>query len=88
MYIGTVASPDTVFPMSSVFAIPYTKSLLSAIPLPDPHYEKQRQRISYVPLKEHDYTVDKPSFREVAPGHFVHCNDAEFARYKEQMKGN
>lgn len=67
---------------------PYTKSLLSAIPLPDPHYEKQRQRISYVPLKEHDYTVDKPSFREVAPGHFVHCNDAEFARYKEQMKGN
>ena len=66
---------------------PYTKSLLSAIPLPDPHYEKQRQRISYVPLKEHDYTVDKPSFREVAPGHFVHCNDAEFARYKEQMKG-
>ena len=67
---------------------PYTKSLLSAIPLPDPHYEKQRQRITYVPLKEHDYTVDKPSFREVAPGHFVHCNDAEFARYKEQMKGN
>ena len=67
---------------------PYTKSLLSAIPLPDPHYEKQRQRISYVPIKEHDYTVDKPSFREVAPGHFVHCNDAEFARYKEQMKGN
>lgn len=67
---------------------PYTRSLLSAIPLPDPHYEKQRQRISYVPLKEHDYTVDKPSFREVAPGHFVHCNDAEFARYKEQMKGN
>lgn len=67
---------------------PYTRSLLSAIPLPDPHYEKQRQRITYVPLKEHDYTVDKPSFREVAPGHFVHCNDAEFARYKEQMKGN
>ena len=67
---------------------PYTRSLLSAIPLPDPHYEKQRQRITYVPLKEHDYTVDKPSFREVAPGHFVHCNDTEFARYKEQMKGN
>ena len=49
---------------------PYTRSLLSAIPLPDPHYEKQRQRITYVPLKEHDYTVDKTSFREVAPGLF------------------
>lgn len=67
---------------------PYTRSLLSAIPMPDPHYEKQRQRITYVPLKEHDYTVDKPSFREVSPGHFVHCNDAEFRRYQDQMKGN
>ena len=66
---------------------PYTKSLLSAIPLPDPHYEKQRQRIAYVPLKEHDYSVEKPSLREVAPGHFVHCSETEFARYQEQMKG-
>jgi len=65
---------------------PYTRALLSAIPLPDPHYEKQRKRIRYNPLEEHDYTVDKPSFREVAPGHFVQCNDAEFAKYQEMIK--
>ena len=65
---------------------PYTRSLLSAIPLPDPIYEKTRQRIVYNPLAEHDYTVDQPSFREVAPGHFVHCNDEEFERYKQQLK--
>ena len=65
---------------------PYTKSLLSAIPLPDPVYEKQRTRIIYNPIAEHDYTVDKPSFREVAPGHFVLCNDAEEIKYKQQIK--
>ena len=65
---------------------PYTRSLLSAIPLPDPIYEKSRQRITYNPLAEHDYSVDKPSFREVVPGHFVRCNDEEFARYQEEMK--
>lgn len=56
---------------------PYTKSLLSAIPLPDPVYEKQRVRIHYNPIVEHDYSVDAPSFREITPGHFVYCNDAE-----------
>ena len=65
---------------------PYTKSLLSAIPLPDPVYEKQRTRIIYNPIAEHDYTVDMPSFREIAPGHFVHCNDAEEAKYRQQLK--
>ena len=65
---------------------PYTKSLLSAIPLPDPVYEKQRTRIHYNPIAEHDYSVSKPSFREIAPGHFVHCNDAEEEKYKQQLK--
>lgn len=65
---------------------PYTKSLLSAIPLPDPMYEKQRTRITYNPLAEHDYSVDQPSFREISPGHFVYCNDAEERKYKESLK--
>jgi len=65
---------------------PYTKSLLSAIPLPDPIYEKQRTRITYNPLAEHDYSVDQPSFREITPGHFVYCNDAEEAKYREMVK--
>ena len=65
---------------------PYTRSLLSAIPLPDPEYEKRRKRITYDPLKEHDYSTDKPEFREVLPGHFVHCNEEEFERYKKQVE--
>ncbi len=64
---------------------PYTKSLLSAIPLPDPVYEKQRKRIVYNPLAEHDYSKDGPTLREIEPGHFVYCNTEEFERYKAQL---
>jgi len=86
MYFGKLvelASSDELFknPLH-----PYTKSLLSAIPLPDPEYEKARKRISYNPLSAHNYTVDKPTLREVSPGHFVHCNDAEFAEYQAALK--
>ena len=65
---------------------PYTRSLLSAIPLPDPRYEKQRVRMVYNPLAEHDYSKDLPSMREVAPGHFVYCNNEEEKKYKEQLQ--
>lgn len=65
---------------------PYTRSLLSAIPQPDPNYEKNRKRIVYNPLTDHDYSVDKPSFREVKPGHFVKCNEAEYKEYLSILK--
>ncbi len=85
MYYGKMvelASSDELFahPLH-----PYTKSLLSAIPLPDPAYEKDRVRIVYNPIAEHDYSVDKPSMREVVPGHFIYCNDAEEQKYKESL---
>ncbi len=86
MYFGKMvelADSDELFrnPMH-----PYTKSLLSAIPLPDPIYEKQRVRIVYNPIAEHDYSREQPSFREIAPGHFVHCNSVEEEKYKAQLK--
>ncbi len=59
---------------------PYTKSLLSAIPKPDPISEKTRKRVTYDPTL-HDYTTDLPKMREVAEGHFVYCNKAEFKEY-------
>lgn len=65
---------------------PYTKSLLSAIPLPDPNYEKNRKRISYNPLLSHDYSVDKPSFKEITDGHFVLCNEKEYAEYLAEIR--
>ncbi len=67
---------------------PYTKSLLSAIPLPDPIYEKARKRIVYNPLAEHDYSTDKPTLREVRPGHFVQCNEAEYQKIMQELGGN
>ena len=67
---------------------PYTKSLLSAIPLPDPRTEKQRQRIIYNPLAEHDYSTQEPTMREIRPGHFVRCNDAEEEKYRKELTGS
>ncbi len=65
---------------------PYTRSLLSAIPQPDPNYEKNRKRIVYNPIADHDYRTSQPSFREVCPGHFVLCNDEEFAAYQAALE--
>ena len=86
MYFGNLvelASSDELFkhPIH-----PYTKSLLSAIPLPDPHYEKNRKRIEYNPKLFHEYDGDKPSLREVSPNHFVRCNKREYDRIIEELK--
>ena len=85
MYFGKMvemASSDELFahPIH-----PYTRSLLSAIPLPDPIYEKSRKRIVYNPLAEHDYSAQQPTFREIIPGHFVRCNDAEEATDRKEF---
>lgn len=64
---------------------PYTRSLLSAIPIPDPEAEKNRVRIRYNPLVDHEYTTEEPEFREVTPGHFVRCTLKEFEKYKEEV---
>ncbi|MBR3763916.1 MAG: ATP-binding cassette domain-containing protein [Clostridia bacterium] len=86
MYYGKMVELATSDELFAHPLHPYTRALLSAIPLPDPNYEKNRVRVKYNPLSDHDYSVDKPSFREVAPGHFVMCNDAEFDKYIREMQ--
>ena len=65
---------------------PYTKSLLSDIPRPDPISEKTRKRLVYNKIKDHDYSKEQPTFREVVPGHFVMCNTEEMLRYQDEIK--
>ncbi len=65
---------------------PYTKSLLSAIPLPDPYFEKKRTRITYNPIASHDYSHEGPTMREIKPGHFVYCNTAEYEAYLKEVE--
>lgn len=85
MYYGKIVE---MAPSEELFANPmhpYTISLLSAIPQPDPDYEKGRKRIHYNPA-QHDYLIDKPSLREIAPGHFVYANDKEFEIMKKKYE--
>ncbi len=86
MYFGKIveiAGADELFahPLH-----PYTRSLLSAIPLPNPHYEKKRRRMIYVPGEAHDYSTEQPVLQEVAPGHLVSCNSAELEAYRRRLE--
>jgi oligopeptide/dipeptide ABC transporter ATP-binding protein len=59
---------------------PYTRALFSAAPSPNPNIERGKQLLVYDPAM-HDYTTDKPVWREIAPGHFVYGNQRELDRY-------
>lgn len=82
--IVELAPADTLFdkPLH-----PYTKSLLSAVPLPDPEQEKNKVHFVYDPQKEHyDYLVDFPVWQEVQPNHFVFANNREFKAMQKELK--
>ena len=63
---------------------PYTKALLSAVPIPDPEIERNKELLVYDP-SIHDYSVDKPVWTEILPGHFVYANQTEIDGYKKEI---
>jgi len=85
MYFGELVELTTSDELFKHPLHPYTKSLLSAIPQPNPFSEKRRERIVYNPAAMHDYSKQKPTLHEILPGHFVLCNDEELAKYKEEV---
>jgi len=86
MYFGNMVELATSEELFKHPLHPYTKALLSAIPKPDPLSEKNRVRKIYNPAKAHDYSKEKPTFREILPGHFILCNSAEEVAYREEIK--
>ena len=87
MYFGKIMELTTSDELFAHPLHPYTKSLLSAVPRPDPNIEQGRIRITYNPAKDHDYSTQQPTLREIVPGHFVRCNDAEEEMYLKELKG-
>ncbi len=61
---------------------PYTRSLISAIPIPDPVLEKNKVLFTYDP-SVHDYSEEKPQLTDIGHGHYVFGNSQEIAKYKE-----
>ncbi|MBR0354618.1 MAG: ABC transporter ATP-binding protein [Oscillospiraceae bacterium] len=66
---------------------PYTKSLISAIPIPDPIIEKEKKLFVYNPSEVHDYSVEQPSLVDIGNGHMVFGSPSEIEKYKKIRYG-
>ena len=76
LHLGYMVESGTKEEIFSHPVHPYTKSLLSAIPMPDPRRERQKKLLVYDPAM-HDYSREAPQWRELRPEHFVLCSAAE-----------
>ena len=64
---------------------PYTRSLLSAIPMPDPVWERNKQLLVYDPAQHHYSESNPPLWKELEPGHFVRGSEEELDIYRKML---
>ncbi len=81
IYKGNIVEIATAEELFDFPLHPYTRSLISAIPIPDPQLEKNKVLFTYDP-SVHDYSEEQPELVEVSPGHFVFGNTKEIEEYK------
>lgn len=62
---------------------PYTRALLSAIPLPAPIAEKKKKLLVYDPSIHH-YDQETPLWQEISPGHFLLASEREAAEWQRE----
>jgi len=87
IYKGTIVEVCEAEELFNFPLHPYTRSLISAIPIPDPLLEKNKSLYSYDPTM-HEYSEDKPSLQDIGYGHFVYGNTAEIEEYKRIREEN
>ncbi|MCR5664580.1 MAG: ATP-binding cassette domain-containing protein [Oscillospiraceae bacterium] len=87
IYKGTIVEVAETEELFDYPLHPYTHSLISAIPIPDPKLEKHKVLYTYDP-SIHDYSEDKPELVDIGHGHWVYGNKKEIAEYKEIREKN
>lgn len=80
--IVELATADELFANSMH---PYTLSLLSAVPMPDPEIEKNKKLIIY-DESIHEYETDKPRWQQLKGDHWIWANEKEMVEYRQRLK--
>ena len=81
IYKGDIVEIATADELFDYPLHPYTRSLISAVPIPDPQLEKNKVLFTYDP-SVHDYSTDKPELTDIGHDHFVFGNKKEIEEYK------
>ncbi len=81
IYKGTIVEVAETDELFNFPLHPYTHSLISAIPIPDPQLEKHKVLFTYDP-SIHDYSEDKPELVDIGHGHWIYGNKKEIEEYK------
>ncbi len=87
IYAGKIVELTSANRLFEVPLHPYTKSLLTAVPIPDPAVEKKKKIVVYNPREAHHYTrSDPPKLVEIEPGHWVRCDSKEKEAFEIELK--